>query len=255
MYMKTLLKFICSIICYIVFIPCVLLLTICVTWYLLPVFRTTDLGQYILNNFGEQSVFIMTIGSAVASLFFLIMSKLFTVIKKSYLLNLYTHVVTWLLALVICAEAGYSFTTSSIIQTAQIDLDLVRKSGILASVIIMLVYSMLAPKIRVLVNRKIQAYDTAKELNANGRSSVVGVQLLKCFDFICPEIFLLISLCFAFNWDIAIYFIFIICAFILPVIGNIICDKRVKREAKRKEVVQREVLVNEVANAIQKQQE
>ena len=114
---------------------------------------------------------------------------------------------------------------------------------------------MLAPKIRVLVNRKIQAYDTAKELNANGRSSVVGVQLLKCFDFICPEIFLLISLCFAFNWDIAIYFIFIICAFILPVIGNIICDKRVKREARRKEVIQREVLVNEVANAIQKQQE
>lgn len=161
--------------------------------------------------------------------------------------------VTWLIAILLCAEAGYSFTTSSVIQTAQIDLDSIRKTGILSSAIIMLLYSMVAPKIRTIVNRKIQAYDTVKELNANGRSSIIGVQLLKCFDFICPEIFLLTSLCFAFNWEISIYFIFIICAFILPVIGNIICDKRVRREARKREETQREVLVSEITNAITKE--
>lgn len=114
----------------------------------------------------------------------------------------------------------------------------------------MLLYAIIAPKVRKLVDRKIQAYDTAKELNAEGRSSVVGMQLLKCLDFICPEIFLMIALCFAFNWAISLYFIFIICSFVIPIIGNIICDKRVKVEARKRKEQERETLVNEVANAV-----
>lgn len=62
------------------------------------------------------------------------------------------------------------------------------------------------------------------------------MQILKCFDFICPEIFLLVALCFAFNWSISLYFVFIICAFILPILGNMVCDYRVKVESKRKKV-------------------
>lgn len=130
---------------------------------------------------------------------------------------------------------------------------MVRKIGILSCAFALLLYALIAPKVRKLVDRRIQAYDTAKELNAKGRSSVVGMQILKCFDFICPEIFLLIALCFAFDWEISLYFVFIICAFILPIIGNMICDKRVKREADRNQREERETLVNEVANAVASQ--
>ena len=127
---------------------------------------------------------------------------------------------------------------------------MVRKIGILACAFAMLMYALIAPKVRKLVDRRIQAYDTAKELNANGRSSVVGMQILKCFDFICPEIFLLIALCFAFSWEISLYFVFIICGFVLPILGNMICDKRVKIEAERRKQQERDSLVNDIVVAV-----
>lgn len=251
--MKVILKFICSFICYLLFIPCVLILSIGAAWYLLPAFQSTYLGELILNTFGEQAILITTICAGSATVFFWIMGKLFTFVKNSKALNFYTHIVTWILAIVLASESVYSFIASGAINSANIQLNLVRKIGILSCAVSLLLYALIAPKVRKLVDRRIQAYDTAKELNAEGRSSVVGMQLLKCLDFICPEIFLLVALCFAFNWSISLYFIFIICAFILPLVGNMICDKRVKREAAIRKVEDREALVNEIANAVQQQ--
>lgn len=251
--MKTFIKFICSFICYLLFIPVVLSLTMGLTWYLLPSFQSTSLGEIIFNTFGEQTILIITVCSGAMSVFLWLMGKLFTVIKNSKALNFYTHLITWILAIVLVAESIYSFVASGDISSAGIQLNLVRKIGILSCAIALLLYAIIAPKVRKLVDRRIQAYDTAKELNAEGRSSVIGMQLLKCLDFICPEIFLLIALCFAFNWSISLYFIFIICSFILPLVGNMICDKRVKREAARRKIEEREVLVSEIANAVQQQ--
>ena len=114
----------------------------------------------------------------------------------------------------------------------------------------MVLYGILHKKLGKLVDRKIQAYDTAKELNANGRSSVIFVQILKTLDFIFPEFILLLTLCFAFNFEISLYFIFILAAFIIPIIGNMVCDKRVKKEAIRKAEEEREISVNETAEAV-----
>ena len=251
--MKVILKFICSFICYLLFIPCVLILSIGATWYLLPAFQSTSLGELIFNTFGEQTILITTICAGSTTVFFWLMGKLFTVVKNSKALNFYTHLITWIIAIVLVAESIYSFIASGAINSAGIQLNLIRKIGILSCAVSLLLYALIAPKVRKLVDRRIQAYDTAKELNAEGRSSVVGMQLLKCLDFICPEIFLLVALCFAFNWSISLYFIFIICAFILPLVGNMICDKRVKREVARRKVEEREALVNEIANAVQQQ--
>lgn len=248
--MKTIIKFICSFICYVLLVPCLLALTIGATWYLLPACQTTQLGQWLLTNVTEQGIFIATIVSAVSTVFFWIMGKVFVVIKNSKALNFYTHLISWILALVLAAEAVYAFIASDAIHSAALELNLVRKIGLLACGVAMLLYAIIAPKVRKLVDRRIQAYDTAKELNADGRSSVVGMQFLKCLDFICPEIFLMIALCFAFNWAISLYFIFIICSFLLPIIGNIVCDKRVKIEARKRKEQERETLVNEVANAV-----
>ena len=248
--MKNVLKFIASLICYLVFIPCVLVSTLGITWYCLPAFQETYFGILLSNWIGQEAILLTTILVGCGTIIFLILGKIFTVIKTSKLLNLYTHLITWLTAIVLAAEAVYAFIASNTIQTAAIELDLVRKIGILVCAVAMLIYAIIAPKIRVLVDRRIQAYDTAKELNAKGRSSVIGMQILKCFDFICPEIFLLIALCFAFNWSVSLYFIFIITAFLTPVIGNMICDGRVKREAIRIENEKQEAQVNATAEAV-----
>ena len=57
-------------------------------------------------------------------------------------------------------------------------------------------------------------------------------------------------LCFAFNLQIAVYFIYIILAFTLPIIGNMICDQRVKKEAIRREEEKAEAQANATAEAV-----
>ena len=115
--MKVILKFICSFICYLLFIPCVLILSIGATWYLLPAFQSTYLGELILNTFGEQTILITTICAGSTTVFFWLMGKLFTVVKSSKALNFYTHLVTWILAIVLAAESVYSFIASGIINS------------------------------------------------------------------------------------------------------------------------------------------
>ena len=253
--MKGLIKFLCSFVCYVMFFVCSIALSLCATWYLLPKFSGTLVGQLILQWCGsEQTIAIISIVIALLTLFFFIMGKVFVVINNSKALNFYTHLLSWTMAIVLSIESIYSFVASESISTQVVELGAIRKVGIIACVVSMLIYMIVSPKVRTIVDRRIQAYDTAKELNVNGRSSVVGMQILKCLDFVCPEIFLLLALCFAFDWSISLYFIYIICSFVLPIVGNMICDKRVKLEAERTKIEERDVLVSEIANAIQEQQ-
>ena len=118
--MKAVIKFICSFICYLLFIPCVLILSIGATWYLLPAFQSTYLGELILNTFGEHTIFITTICAGSTTVFFWLMGKLFTVVKNSKALNFYTHIVTWILATVLVSESIYSFIASGVINSTSI---------------------------------------------------------------------------------------------------------------------------------------
>lgn len=248
--MINILKFILSFICYIILIPLLIICTIGLTWYVLPAFQTTFVGEWLVSNCTELGILIGSITSTICTVIFYILGKRFTVIKNSKALNFYTHIITWLLAIVLFAEAVFTFAVSDSLSTVSFEIDLVRKIGIGCGVLGMLLYSILAPKVRVIVNRKIQAYDTAKELNANGRSSVVWMNILKTLDFICPELILLSMLCFAVNFEIALYFIFVIGAFIIPIIGNMICDKRVKKEAIKKKEEENAAQVNATAEAV-----
>ena len=248
--MINILKFILSFICYIILIPLLIICTIGLTWYALPAFQTTFVGEWLVSNCTELGILIGSITSAICTVIFYILGKRFTVIKNSKALNFYTHIITWLLAIVLFIEAVFTFAVSDSLSTVSFEIDLVRKIGIGCGVLGMLLYSILAPKVRVIVNRKIQAYDTAKELNANGRSSVVWMNILKTLDFICPELILLSMLCFAVNFEIAVYFIFVIGAFIIPIIGNMICDKRVKKEAIKKKEEENAAQVNATAEAV-----
>ena len=165
-------------------------------------------------------------------------------------LNFYTHIISWLLTILIIGLIGYTFAVSETMVAASFALNAFRRGGILICAGLMFLYTISHKKVGKLIDRKIQAYDTAKELNANGRSPVIWVNILKTLDFVLPELIMFILICFCFNLDIAKYFIVIACSFFIPIVGNMICDKRVKREAKRKAEEEREVVVNEAANAV-----
>lgn len=248
--MKKIIFFICSVICYVLFIPSLMGIVIGGSWYLLPACQETILGTMLLNVLGTDGIMWATIGCGIGTIVFFILGKVFTVIKNSKALNFYTHIVSWLLTILIIALIGYTFAVSETMIAASFALNAFRRGGILICAGLMFLYSMFHRKIGKLIDRKLQAYDTAKELNAEGRSSVVWVNILKTLDFVLPELILFILICFCFNLDIAKYFIVIACSFFIPIVGNMICDKRVKIEAKRRKEEERETLVNEVANAV-----
>ena len=149
------LKFILSFICYIILIPLLIICTIGLTWYTLPAFQTTFVGEWLVSNCTELGILIGSITSTICTVIFYILGKRFTVIKNSKALNFYTHIITWLLAIVLFAEAVFTFAVSDSLSTVSFEIDLVRKIGIGCEVLGMLLYSILAPKVRVIVNRKI----------------------------------------------------------------------------------------------------
>lgn len=187
------------------------------------------------------------IGGAIL---FSILGRVFKVIQNSKINNFYTHLVTWLVAICLIVESLFTFFVANSLQTVAIQLTLTRKIAIGVGVFSLFLYGLLHKRLGRIVDRKIQAYDTAKELNANGRSSIIGMHILKTLDFIFPEFIFLLVLCFAFNFEISLYFIFVLASFIIPVIGNIVCDKRVRKEAIRKTNEEREITVNETAEAV-----
>lgn len=248
--MKNVIKFVLSFVCYLLLIPILLGLTVSLTWYVLPAFQTTFIGEWLLNTFSEQGIFITTMCLITSAILFIVFGRIFRVIHSSKANNFYTHIVTWLIAIVLCVEAVFTFFVSDTLATTAFELNLFRKVALGVGVIMMLLYGMLHKKLGKLVDRKLQAYDTAKELNANGRSSVVWVNILKTIDFIFPEFILLLMLCFAFNFEVSLYFIVILSSFIIPIVGNMVCDKRVKKEAIRKEQEKAEAQINATAEAV-----
>ena len=248
--LKQSLKFIASFICYAICTPIFLVLTFALAWYVLPAIQTTFVGEWLLSLVSAQEIFIISLCLIGGAILFYILGNIFNTVKNSKVKNFYTHMLTWCLAILLIAESLFIFFVSDSLQTVAIELTLFRKIAIGAGVFSLLLYQILSKKVGELVDRRIQAYDTAKELNANGRSSVIGMQILKTLDFIFPEAIILLVLCFAFNFEISLYFIFILASFALPVIGNIICDKRARKEAIQKSEEEKFTVVNETAEAV-----
>lgn len=248
--MKTLFKFIGSLVSSTLLIPITIILSTCLIWYLLPASQTTQLGKFIIDATTESGVFIITLVSLGCLILFSILTKIFNVIRSSKINNFCLHILTWLLAILLIVETIYVFFAAEALQLVAFELTLTRKICLAIGIILMLIYCLLHKKLSKLVDRKIQAYDTAKELNANGRSSVIWVNILKTADFIFPEFILLLMLCFSFNFEISLYFIIILSSFILPIIGNMICDRRVKLEAIRQDIERMDAQIGATAEAV-----
>ena len=81
--MINILKFILSFICYIILIPLLIICTIGLTWYVLPAFQTTFVGEWLVSNCTELGILIGSITSTICTVIFYILGKRFTVIKNS----------------------------------------------------------------------------------------------------------------------------------------------------------------------------
>lgn len=248
--MKKIAKFICSALASTLLIPVTIGLSICLIWWVFPAFQTTAFGQILLQTFTKSGIILVSIGLSCCLVLFSILTRVFNVITNSKITNFCLHLLTWLLGSILIIETLYTFFAAKSLQTAQFELTLTRKICLSGVLVMMLLYCCLHKKFSKLVDRKLQAYDTAKELNANGRSSVIWVNILKTLDFIFPEIHLLLALCFAFNFEISLYFIMIMLACTLPIIGNMICDKRVKKEAIAREADKLEAQIGATAEAV-----
>ena len=127
----------------------------------------------------------------------------------------------------------YAFVVSNVI-AKEVIISNLRKIGIAGTLIALILAIGFSGKIHSIINRKIQSYDTAREMNKIGRSSIIVANLLKLFEVLFPEILVLLLLCFCVSWNVATYFIIVIVAAFIPVIGNIICDFTTRAEIRRK---------------------
>lgn len=141
-----------------------------------------------------------------------------------------------------------TFILATGIISQAIELTLTRKIGILIGVLFLLIYVVLGPKINRIINRKIQAYETAKESNLSGRGSVIFINLLKLLEVLCPEFIIIGILCFCTSWNIALYYVVVAVACLLPMIGNIEADFNIRNEIKRKAEADKEALAKRIAN-------
>ena len=109
---------------------------------------------------------------------------------------------------------------------------------------------LLAGKIAKVINRKIQSYENAKELNVVGRSSIIFTNILKLIEILFPEVIVLSLICFCVSWNVAAYFLIILVASLLPMLGNIECDFTTRKEIIRNNNIKDAKFIDRVANKI-----
>ena len=240
-------KHILMIILSIISIPCAILMTTGCIWYTLPMIQTTKLGLLITNNIPNTGIFWVTIGCAIGYFVIIVLEKIFNSGSAKWK-NLFVHLNTWLISILAISLSVYTFATCTELVSESIKITATRKIGIAVSLLALLLYIMFAGKLSKIVNRRIQAYEDSKEMNIVGRSSVIFTNILKLIEILFPEIIVLTMISFCVSFNISSYFIVIICACVIPMIGNIEADLNTRAEIKRKKEIESDLLAEKIAN-------
>jgi len=212
--------------------------------------RETILGEAILTLLTEKSIFWFILISSIILILFMALNIIFSRNGSAKYNNFFVHLKSWIWCLVGVILAVATFVLVSPLTTAGITIDTSKKVVIGIDLVILIVFHLFSGKISKIINRKIQTYESAKEANVMGRSSIVWVNILKLIEIIFPEILVLILLCVMLSWDAAGYFTILLISCVIPVIGNIICDLNTRREIKRKNKIEHKKFVNDVANKV-----
>lgn len=232
-------------------IPIAALTTVGVIYYSLPMFKTTVIGKWLLSFISPTAIFWITIGCAIAFVVITLLDKIFNSKNNSKLKNFLIHMQTWLIAIIAIALSVVTFALAEI-NVVDFELTTTRKIGIGVSFFLLLLFYIVSGKISKVINRRIQSYETAKEIQVVGRSSIILTNILKLAEILFPEVLVLLLICFCLSWNVAAYFIVILVSFLFPMLGNIDCDFNMRREAKRKAAQHDEKLATMVAEKMSK---
>jgi hypothetical protein len=154
------------------------------------------------------------------------------------------------MGLVAIALAVATFVLVNPLTAEEVIITMPKKITIGVGIVLLALFHIFSGKVSKIVNRKIQAYDTSKEMNTVGRSSVIFMNILKLLEILFPELIVLILLCMCVSFNVSIYFLVALIACLVPVLGNIVCDFNIRREIRRKEQLEKEELVQKISNNI-----
>ena len=217
-----------------------------VIWYVLPAIQQTAIGLWIASNIPSTAILYSLIGAGVLFLLFTCLSKFCFQYYPAKFKNFFLHLTAWLMTLSAIVISIYGFICGNVAINA-FDLTALRKTGILVCFALLFFSHIAAGKIAKIVNRKIQSYQNAKEMNIVGRSSIIFANILKFVEILFPEIIVLVLISFCMSWNVAAYFIIILVASILPVIANIMSDFNTRREIILRARIKDEKFINDVA--------
>ena len=230
--MKTTLKSTLLLISNIVSIALGIMLMGGIIWYTLPELATTAIGEWILNIFHPTAIFWITLSSGVLFTILSLVNRIYSKYLPTKLRNLFIHINTWSMGILGIGLALVTFAIANPLIANEVVIKIPRKIGIGVCLLLIISFHIFSPKIMKIINRKIQAYETAKEVGAVGRSSIIFINTLKLFELFFPEMIMLLIICFCVSWNIASYFIISLVSCLIPVLGNIECDINIRKQAK-----------------------
>lgn len=217
-------------------------------YFTLPAFKTTQVGLFIGQALSETTMFWLTLVAAVLYIVLYIVQKIFSNNLPAKLKNLFIHLTTWIVCLVGVALALYTFAICNPLITSEIEISIPKKITIGISTIFLILFHIFSGKLMTILNRKVQAYDTAKEMNEVGRSSIIWINFLKLFEIFFPEMLVLLILSMCASWNVSSYFVVLLVACIIPCLGNIDADFNTRIEIKNKKLKQQDELAQKIAD-------
>lgn len=227
-------------------LPLAILTTFGIIWFSLPNLQTLMINDWNLTFLNNTLVFWVTLSSGIISLTLYILIKIFSKYQSAKFRNFMTHLITWLMALVAIALAVTTFILTEISEK-EFMLQNWQKISIGICFVLMFIFHIFSNKISKIVNRKIQAYENAKELNVVGRSSIIFTNILKLLEILFPEVIVLVLICSCLGWNVATSFVIVLVAMLIPMIGNIDCDFNTRAEIKRLNQIKEDKFAEKVA--------
>ena len=231
----------------ILMLPLAIMLTTGIVWYSLPAIQVSVMGNWLLSFLTPTAIFWITIGSAIGFTLLYVLIKIFGKYQKAKVKNFFLHLTTWLMALVAIALSVTTFALVDIKGT-ELEIGNARKIGIGVSFVLLFIFYIFSNKVSKIINRRIQAYENAKELNVVGRGSIIFTNILKLLEILFPEVLVLLLICFCLSWNVAAYFIVVLVAMLIPMIGNIDCDLNTRAEIKRNKQIEEDKFAEKVAD-------
>lgn len=210
-----------------------LLLSAGLCWYIIPglqqLVTQTGGGEFFRNIFNglslnNQVIFWITIVTGIISLTIFILNFIIGKNLHPKYKNIFIHLDTWLVALFISAICIYTFVCIDPLSSNAVTFSATKKATVGIVLAVIIVGHMVQNKLAVIINRKIQAYETAKEMNQISPLSTIVINALKMVELFCPEMLILVLLALLVSWNVACYFIIIIASCLFPMLGNICCD-------------------------------